>query len=443
VNNLNELTTATRTGTLTVSGTTSSGATSVTVGGNGITNSASLFLDYTFAAQGLTLVDGNNTFTAIGQDSLGRKDTNAVTVWLPATATFQYDANGNLLSDGKRGFVYDDENQLTRATVTNVWKTEFQYDGKMRLRIRKEYAWRSGAFTQTNEVHYVYDGMLVIQERNANNIPLATYTRGLDLSSSRQGAGGIGGLLARTDSGLWNGSGTDGAHTYYSADGNGNVTCLLNSKQIVVGRYVYDPYGNTLSLSGPMSAVNPYRFSSKEYMVNSGLYAYGYRFYDPSLQRWLNRDPMSSQGFVLLKKRFSISREDRMLYDAVGDNPRSGVYAFVSNDSVNRNDYLGLCSKPVCTLAPPLTANSTACNAYGKQTYLGVSLSCFCACAGDSAWSQQVRGCLACAYQQGMPIGEAHSTCYAAAGGILSGPIITLAFCSIGCDPHPVNPGTF
>lgn len=221
--------------------------------------------------------------------------TNAVTVWLPATATFQYDANGNLLSDGKRGFVYDDENQLTRVTVTNAWKTEFQYDGKMRLRVRKEYAWRSGAFTPTNEVRYVYDGMLVIQERNAGNIPLATYTRGLDLSSSRQGAGGIGGLLARTDNGLWNGSGTDGAHTFYSADGNGNITCLLNSKQIVVGRYVYDPYGNTVSLSGPQAEANPYRFSSKEYMVNSGLYAYGYRFYEPSLQRWLNRDPLEEE----------------------------------------------------------------------------------------------------------------------------------------------------
>ena len=202
MNNLNELTTASRSGTVTASGTTSSGATSVTVNSTG----ASLYGDTTFAAQGLSLVDGNNTFTAIGQDSLGRKDTNAVTVWLPASATFQYDANGNLLSDGRRGFVYDDENQLSSVMVTNVWRTEFQYDGKLRLRVRKEYAWRSGSFTPTNEVRYVYDGMLVIQERNASNIPLATYTRGLDISSSRQGAGGIGGLLARTDNGLWNGS---------------------------------------------------------------------------------------------------------------------------------------------------------------------------------------------------------------------------------------------
>jgi RHS repeat-associated protein len=337
VNNLNELATASRSGTVTASGTTSSGATSVTVNGT----TASLYGDKTFAAQGLSLVDGNNTFTAIGQDSLGRKDTNAVTVWLPASASFQYDLNGNLLSDGRRGFDYDDENQLVRVTVANAWKTEFAYDGKMRLRVRKEYAWLSGAFTQTNEVRYVYDGMLVIQERNGNNLPVATYTRGQDLSGSRQGAGGIGGLLARTDNGLWNGSGTDGAHTYYSADGNGNVTCLLNSKQIVVGRYLYDPYGNTLSMSGPMATVNPYRFSSKEYMGNAGLYYYGYRFYEPSLQRWLNRDPIGESGYTTMIARTGGPRLG-ILRAFAEQLEGPNLYCFVVNNSLSSVDLFGL-----------------------------------------------------------------------------------------------------
>lgn len=47
-----------------------------------------------------------------------------------------------------------------------------------------------------------YDGMLRIQERDGNNVPLVTYTRGKDLSGSRQGAGGIG-VLARTDNALF------------------------------------------------------------------------------------------------------------------------------------------------------------------------------------------------------------------------------------------------
>jgi hypothetical protein len=40
--------------------------------------------------------------------------------------------------------------------------------------------------------------MRVIQERDGSNNPLVSYTRGTDLSGSMEGAGGIGGLLARS-----------------------------------------------------------------------------------------------------------------------------------------------------------------------------------------------------------------------------------------------------
>lgn len=45
---------------------------------------------------------------------------------------------------------------------------------------------------------YLYDGMRAIQERDGNNTPAVRYTRGNDLSGSIEGAGGIGGLLARS-----------------------------------------------------------------------------------------------------------------------------------------------------------------------------------------------------------------------------------------------------
>ena len=49
-----------------------------------------------------------------------------------------------------------------------------------------------------------------------------------------------------------------------------------------------------------MSSVNTYRFSSKEWLLNANLYYYGYRFYDPNLQRWLNRDPLEEYGGINL-----------------------------------------------------------------------------------------------------------------------------------------------
>src|SRR6185503_19025047 len=133
---------------------------------------------------------------------------------------------------------------------------------RMRRRIRKEFTWQNSAWAQTSEVHYLYDGLLVIQERDANNLSAVTYTRGRDLSGSLQGAGGIGGLLARSDH--QSTINYQPSLSYYHADGNGNITAMVNSQQIVVAKYTYDPFGNTLSKAGPLAEANTYRFSSKE-----------------------------------------------------------------------------------------------------------------------------------------------------------------------------------
>ena len=262
VNSLNELSGGSRSGNLTVAGAVSATPTDVTVNGQ----TAALYGDNTFARTNVTVSDGTNTITAIAQDSYGRWDTNVVTAYLPATPVYQYDLRGNLTNDGQRVFCYDDENQLATVLVSNAWKSEFTYDGLMRRRVRKDYTWISayGTWVVTNEVHYVYDGRLVIQERDANNLPLVTYTRGNDLSGTRQGAGGIGGLLARTDNGLL-AIGDSRASAFYHCDGNGNVTCLIYSNQLVAARYSYDPFGNTLAATGPLAEANLYRFSSKEY----------------------------------------------------------------------------------------------------------------------------------------------------------------------------------
>ena len=133
-----------------------------------------------------------------------------------------------------------------------------------------------------------------------NHEPCAEW-RGPDLSGSLQGAGGIGGLLARTDMGQWI-SGSAFATAFYHSDANGNVTCLMYPNGTLAAKYLYDPFGNMLSQYGSMASANRYRFSSKEWDAASGLYYYLYRFYDPNLQRWPNQDPMGEVGFEVLHK---------------------------------------------------------------------------------------------------------------------------------------------
>src|SRR5207248_10562540 len=116
---------------------------------------------------------------------------------LPLSISFTYDANGNLLSDGFKTYNYDDLNQLTNITLAGQWKTDFVYDGVGRRRITREYINSFGSWVLTSDIRYVCDGVNVLQERDANNTALVTYTRGLDLSGTFGGAGGKGGLLAR------------------------------------------------------------------------------------------------------------------------------------------------------------------------------------------------------------------------------------------------------
>ncbi len=307
-NNLNELSSASRSGTLTVAGAVNSAVTATSVTVNSLP--AELYGDQTFARAGFTLNDGNNTFSTVAQGS-GQSTANNLTVYAPQTVTFQYDASGNLTNDGWRGFFYDEENQLTKVTIGTGWKTEFVYDGLGRKRVTRDCLWLFNHW-MTNETRYVYDGYCVLQERNGSNQPKATYTRGLDLSGSLAGAGGIGGLLARTaNSQLPSAS----AHAYYFADANGNVTALVNNNLQAVAQYLYDPYGGLIGLRGTLASANLYRFSSKEYHPYTMLYNFGFRHYEPNLHRWTSADPLGEAGGATL-------------YQFVGNDPISTVDPF-------------------------------------------------------------------------------------------------------------------
>jgi RHS repeat-associated protein len=287
---VNELTNVTRSGTFTASGNTPAPVSYLTV--NGAT--ANFYSDFTFAKPNISLTNGDNLFTIVAENNYSVWATNATVSYLPATNSLLFDLNGNLTNDGTKSFFYDAENQLTNITVAGAWKSEFVYDGLNRRRIALDYTWTGSAWSKTNEVRYVYDGMLPIQERDANNNVLVTYTRGLDMSGSLDGAGGIGGLLARTDA---NGS------AFYHTEGIGNVTALIDGYQNIVARYLYSPFGKQIGQWGALASENHYRFSSKEIQPLSGVYYYGGRFAEPNLQRWLNHDP-ASEAFDFNLYRF-------------------------------------------------------------------------------------------------------------------------------------------
>jgi len=100
---------------------------------------------------------------------------------------------------------------------------------------------------------------------------------------------GIGAILATTEV-------NTGTTHYFSYDGNGNVVNLIDENDNVTASYSYDPFGNRTDSTADDIVDNPYQWSTKLYHEPSGLVAYEYRFYDPNLGRWLNRDPIEETG---------------------------------------------------------------------------------------------------------------------------------------------------
>jgi RHS repeat-associated protein len=109
-------------------------------------------------------------------------------------------------------------------------------------------------------------------------------------------------------------------------DGNGNVAALVNAADgSVAAQYEYGPFGEVIRATGPLAFTNPFRFSSKYQDDETACLYYGLRFYNPSIARWLSRDPIAEKGGL-------------------------NVYSFVRNNPVMLIDMLGRCT-PGCNRA--------------------------------------------------------------------------------------------
>jgi RHS repeat-associated protein len=166
---------------------------------------------------------------------------------------------------------------------------------------------------------YVWDGQVLLAVLNHTNGLELSFMRGLDLSGTPQGAGGVGGVLA---SQIYSNSQLL-ASSFYAYDGNGNVTTLVNAADgSESARYEYGPFAEPIRMTGPMARVNPIRFSTQYTDDVTGDVKYLFRDYGAAEGRWRSRDPIEETG---------------------GFN----LYSFVENQPMDTFDLLGQESFPV------------------------------------------------------------------------------------------------
>ena len=210
--------------------------------------------------------------------------------------TFAYDNNGNTISktdaSGITNYQYDYENKLIGITYPNGLTNSFAYspDGR---RIKK--------VDSSGTTYYLLDRENVLQELNNEGTPKAHYVTTLTIDD----------LISRI---------AEGSIVYYHKDGLGSVTGLTDAEQNLAAIYKYNAFGAVTVQTG--TVVNPYKFTSREFDSDSGLYYYRLRYYHSQVGRFITKDPLSFSIRMLPIRNF---------------NP----YFYVYNNPINYVDPLG------------------------------------------------------------------------------------------------------
>ena len=254
-------------------------------------------------------------------------------VFVPQTPeTFAYDADGNMIEDGRFRYWWNGENRMVRA------EEKLPPEGRAAHVVTYSYD-HQGRNVAKDGALQIWDEYNIIAE-NAGTENVTYNTWGLDIDGTMQGAGGVGGLLAVV------GNGDMSLPAY---DANGNITEYVDSQGGVESHTDYSAFGRELMRNGRWNYFHG--FSTKPWCRKSGLVEYQMRKYVPLYGRWISQDLAEEDigGFNLLAYSVNnpieyydwlgyafldcmadcIERHDPLanLFDSIGENVARGVIA--------------------------------------------------------------------------------------------------------------------
>lgn len=199
---------------------------------------------------------------------------------------FIYDADGNLLEDGRFSYIWNGENRLVSVSDASGLVASYKYDYRGR---------RFSKIVKGKTTTYRWLGNNIVYEQSSSH----------------------------TNSYVWSPNGKlvsaslNGTNVFYVHDANKNITDLVTPDGTVVGQYDYDSYGNLYIAEGELAKANPFRFSNEYFDLETGHISYQQRYLKTETASWMNRDPMEERG-------------------------GANLYQYGFNDPIGNRDHMGL-----------------------------------------------------------------------------------------------------
>lgn len=219
-----------------------------------------------------------------------------------------YDAQGNMTTSPKPGswskayiYKWDAWNRLVEIKQGGTIVANYCYDALTR-RVTK-------TISSTVRAFYFDRQWRSIEEREASTVKVQHLWSPLDRWT----------LIRRQR----NASGSTLNETLFCLRDYLDPVALVDSSGVVQERYNYEAFGMVQFRSGSYVKRGSsnfdwdFLFHGEFIDEESGLYNYGYRYYDPQLGRWPSRDPIGEEGGM-------------------------NLYAFVGNSGIGWGDLLGL-----------------------------------------------------------------------------------------------------